>query len=155
MSEHIKVGQIGEDIACQYLLSKKYKIVERNVRYPWGEIDIICRKKDKILVFIEVKALKTFNTHVKHCNQCFTKCFTPENNLSPTKFKKVKRTALLYANSHSELIDEEKGWQIDLIAIDINSYAQQLRAETNHSDSKNFNIKKLLENSEIRHYENI
>jgi putative endonuclease len=155
MAEHIKVGQIGEDIAYQYLLSKEYKVIERNVRYPWGEIDIICIKRDKTLVFVEVKALKMFNSSVKHCNECFTKCFTPEDNLNSAKLKKIRRTAILYANSHPELIDEEKGWQIDLIAIDINLYAQQSNIETKHSNLENSNIKELLKNSEIRHYENI
>ncbi|MBU4348130.1 YraN family protein [Patescibacteria group bacterium] len=144
MPNHIRIGQIGEDIACQYLVDKKYKIIERNVRYPWGEIDVICRKKDKTLVFVEVKALKMFHTSVKQNEKCFTDCFSPENNLNPAKFKKVKRTVLLYANSHPELIDEEKGWQIDLIAIEI--YLQ---------NPKDLNLKELFKNSEIRHYENI
>lgn len=133
MPNNIKVGRIGENIACEYLINNKYKILDRNVRHPWGEIDIICQTKDGVLVFVEVKALK-----------CFTECFTPEENLSAAKLEKVKRTAYLYANSHPELIKEKRGWRIDLLAIEIN-----------HREPENLDIKELLKNSKIRHYENI
>ncbi|MBQ3407761.1 MAG: YraN family protein [Clostridia bacterium] len=49
-------GNIGETIACKYLLSKKYKIVERNFYYYGGEIDIIAYDESaEVLIFIEVK----------------------------------------------------------------------------------------------------
>ncbi len=48
------VGNIGEEMATNYLLKKKYKILERNFRIPSGEIDIIA-KDGKTVVFIEVK----------------------------------------------------------------------------------------------------
>ncbi len=38
------LGTWGEDIACRYLEGKGYKIIERNFRRKWGEIDIVCRK---------------------------------------------------------------------------------------------------------------
>lgn len=41
--DHLKLGQWGEEIACQYLKNKGYNIVARNFRKKWGEIDIICR----------------------------------------------------------------------------------------------------------------
>lgn len=41
--DHLKLGQWGEEIACQYLKNKGYNILERNFRKRWGEIDIICR----------------------------------------------------------------------------------------------------------------
>ena len=45
---------IGEDIAVNYLKKKGYKIIERNFRKGYGEIDIIALKKN-VLVFVEVK----------------------------------------------------------------------------------------------------
>ena len=47
-------GAIGEEIAVQYLQKRKFKILERNYRRRFGEIDIICRE-NKTLVFVEVK----------------------------------------------------------------------------------------------------
>ena len=49
-------GNLGEEKASQYLLSKGYEILERNWRTKTGEIDIIC-KKAEVLVFVEVKTL--------------------------------------------------------------------------------------------------
>jgi putative endonuclease len=47
-------GTIGELLACLLLKMKFYKIVARNYRSKYGEIDIIASKKD-IIVFLEVK----------------------------------------------------------------------------------------------------
>ena len=47
-------GNQGEDRACEYLIKKGYKIIERNWRTKGGEIDIIAMK-DEVLVFVEVK----------------------------------------------------------------------------------------------------
>ena len=138
MANNINIGKIGEDIAVQYLLNNKYDVSQRNVRYPWGEIDIIARSKDKTLVFVEVKAL------VKHFCRETEQCFTPEENLHSAKLEKVKRTAYLYANSNPHLIDEKMGWRIDLVAIEIN-----------HPNPEGVSIKELLKCSAIRHYENI
>ena len=41
-----EVGRVGEDIAAQFLERKGFKILARNYRKPWGEIDIIAEKGD-------------------------------------------------------------------------------------------------------------
>ena len=51
---NISLGQIGENFASDYLLSKDFSIVERNFRCRSGEIDIVAEKNKKIY-FIEVK----------------------------------------------------------------------------------------------------
>lgn len=48
------VGKFGEDLAVQHLLKKGYKIIERNKKISYQEIDIIANIKNKT-VFIEVK----------------------------------------------------------------------------------------------------
>lgn len=47
-------GNEGEQAACEYLLKKGWRILDRNVRRGRGEIDIIARKR-KIITFVEVK----------------------------------------------------------------------------------------------------
>ncbi len=54
MNRKDRVGKRGEDIACRYLRGKGYKIIARNWRSLFGEIDIIARDGES-LVFVEVK----------------------------------------------------------------------------------------------------
>ena len=51
---NISLGQIGENLASNYLRSKKFTILERNFRCRSGELDIVA-EKDKKIYFIEVK----------------------------------------------------------------------------------------------------
>ena len=51
-----EVGRIGEGIATQFLERKGFRVVARNYRKPWGEIDIIA-EKGGIVRFVEVKAV--------------------------------------------------------------------------------------------------
>ena len=53
MNKKIK-GLVGEDLAADYLVKNKYKIIARNYNCPLGEIDIVALDK-KMLVFVEVK----------------------------------------------------------------------------------------------------
>lgn len=43
MNNNIKIGNLGENIACNFLEKKGFKIIERNYRKKWGEIDIIAQ----------------------------------------------------------------------------------------------------------------
>lgn len=52
-----KFGNISEAIVRFYLRIKFYKIIEKNFKTKFAEIDIIALKKN-MLVFIEVKARK-------------------------------------------------------------------------------------------------
>jgi len=51
------IGKFFEEKATVYLLKKDYKILGKNFCVKGGEIDIIT-KKDDIIVFFEIKALK-------------------------------------------------------------------------------------------------
>jgi len=57
------VGQNGENRAVEYLEKKGFKIIDRNWRTKYGEIDIIV-SKDNFIIFVEVKTLPhgTFDT---------------------------------------------------------------------------------------------
>ena len=51
-------GNIGEEIASNYLQKKGYKIIEKNYKISLGEIDLICLdivNSQKVYVFVEVK----------------------------------------------------------------------------------------------------
>lgn len=127
MTKKSETGRIGEDIAVGYLKNKGYRIIERNFRRPWGEIDIVAMTSDGTLVFVEVKAMTTAESEV----------LRPEDNITHAKLKRLKRTASLYAGEESELVHDAKGWRIDAIAIDLTE------------NEKNVGIRNL------RHFENL
>lgn len=54
-ADHRRLGAQGEDIACRYLADRNFRIIDRNVHYPFGEIDIIAIAPDGSTVFCEVK----------------------------------------------------------------------------------------------------
>lgn len=57
------IGVFGEEQAAKYLKKRKYKIVTRNFKTIFGEVDIVARNKNEI-VFVEVKtrSSKSFAT---------------------------------------------------------------------------------------------
>lgn len=112
MNKNQKIGTLGEDIACNFIKKKKYKILERNYRRKWGELDIIALAPDKTLVFFEVKTLRFLDDYPNSG-------LKPEDQLTRDKLKKIQRIAYGYANGHPKLISNNRGWRIDLIAIDI------------------------------------
>ena len=53
-TDRAALGARGERLAAQHLESLGYKVVERNYRCPYGEIDIVASEGGD-LVFVEVK----------------------------------------------------------------------------------------------------
>ncbi len=51
---NILLGRRGESKARRYLKRRGWKIVEKNFKNPFGEVDVIAKKGDT-LAFIEVK----------------------------------------------------------------------------------------------------
>ena len=54
MATHNDIGALGEQIALEYLLERKYQILETNWVCGHKEVDIIAKDGDTI-VFVEVK----------------------------------------------------------------------------------------------------
>jgi putative endonuclease len=48
------IGRDAEDAAVTYLTSTGVRVVDRNVRFHLGELDLVCRDRD-VWVFVEVK----------------------------------------------------------------------------------------------------
>lgn len=121
--ERQTIGAWGEILACEYLVEKGRKILARNYRRPWGEIDIVARTRDGTLIFIEVKTLQERGEEA----------LAPEDNVSAAKLRRLRRTCEAFVAKNPHLLDEKKGWRIDLVAISLRSAKEP----------------------EIRHYENI
>ena len=49
-----KIGRYGEDLAARFLISKGFKILARNWRTRYGELDVVA-ECDGVIHFVEVK----------------------------------------------------------------------------------------------------
>jgi putative endonuclease len=77
------IGEIGEEIAVQYLAKKGYIILEKNLKVNFGEIDIIA-EKNNCICFVEVKSRKTM------------KYGLPEEAITQLKKKRIIKVAQFY-----------------------------------------------------------
>ena len=50
-----ELGQLGEKLAKKFLEERDYQIICQNFKARQGEIDIIAKDKDEVIVFVEVK----------------------------------------------------------------------------------------------------
>jgi len=106
MNKEKSLGQLGEEIATKYLSKKGYKILDRNYRKPWGEIDIIA-EREGVIVFVEVKTVKINQEEENPL---------PEENVNFFKKNRLIKTADTYLlDKHCSL---SQGWQIDVIGIE-------------------------------------
>jgi len=102
------VGRLGEEIASQFLIKKGFKILDRNYRKPWGEIDIIA-EKDNVVRFVEVKAIsrEILPDSLEEID------YRPEEMVTKEKLKKVGRTATLFMETMHDL----REYQIDVVGV--------------------------------------
>lgn len=123
MNSYIKskipgLGGRGENAAAVYLQKKGYKIIGRNYRTKYGEIDIVAKDPEGILVFAEVKTFSEASG--------LASSLLPEDNLSGWKLYKLQRICQFFANAYPALVDKN-GWQIDLVAITIKSETYKIK----------------------------
>ena len=57
-ASHLERGRQGEELAAAWYTSHGFDVVDRNWRCPTGEVDLIVRRGD-LLVVCEVKARRT------------------------------------------------------------------------------------------------
>lgn len=48
------IGRVGEEVAVAYLMERGYQILARNVRFRFGEIDMVA-EEGGVVIFVEVK----------------------------------------------------------------------------------------------------
>jgi putative endonuclease len=112
-------ARLGEDKACEYLQKLGFKVLERNYRKTYGEIDIIAIEKDPsagrrspegdsgqaVLAFIEVKT-RTSNQFG-----------SPLEAITYFKLKSLIKTAQYYKMTHKNL---PESLRIDAVSIILN-----------------------------------
>jgi len=107
-----KIGELGENIAKNFLIKNGYQIIDTNIQVSYGEIDIIACKDykydfigtKKFTIFIEVKT-RTSNSLGR-----------ADESMTPKKMKNLRKYIRFYINRNpvnSNFI------RLDLIAIDL------------------------------------
>lgn len=106
-----RVGMLGESIAATYLEGKGFKILTRNFRKPWGEIDIIAEKGGTVR-FVEVKTVSR-ETLPDVTRESEDANYRPEEMVHEAKLRKVARTAELYMSDTGD----SREFQIDVVGV--------------------------------------
>jgi len=108
-------GNLGESYAKKLLQSKGYRILETKFRSKFGEIDLVTLK-DNTIIFIEVKT------------RWSNKFGKPEESVTKSKIKKLKRTAEYYSLTNPNL---PRKLLIQVVAIEIeDNYVAKYRIIT-------------------------
>ena len=102
MAQHNKTGNIGEQLARQYLEDKGYAIVETNWRRGKLEVDIIAYKEG-LIVFAEVKTRSR------------TDYGNPEEFVNIDKQRAYVRMANKYVIEHNR----EEEVRFDIISVEV------------------------------------
>ena len=106
---HVELGALGEALAVQYLKKNDIEIIEQNYRFKKGEIDIVGKKNDLIVIY-EVKTRET------------AEIGEPYKAVTRRKQKQIITVANQYIQSKN--IDLEV--QFDIISIVHNSYRTKI-----------------------------
>jgi len=99
------LGRTGERLAAEALMSKGYRILERNFRCRQGEIDLVA-EDEQDLIFVEVKARRGVSFGL------------PEDALTMRKRRKLVEVASYYLDLHT---CSDRSWRIDVVAVQFSS----------------------------------
>lgn len=98
-----RIGTQYENCAVDYLVREGYEILDRNYSNRFGEIDIIAKNQEKIIVFFEVKYRKS-NAYGD-----------PLESVNFQKQKRISQTALYY--TMMQHYGESQSYRFDVIGI--------------------------------------
>lgn len=96
-------GRTGEDEAARFLINHGYRILKRNFRSKFGEVDIVAQEANT-LVFVEVKT----RWNKKYGN--------PEEAVTPRKLSSIVRAGQYYKLLNPKTPDLLR---VDVVAIDM------------------------------------
>jgi putative endonuclease len=101
VSQHLRVGQTGEDLAVEHLIGQGLRIIERNLRTVFGEIDVVCLDRETV-VFVEVKTRTS------------TDFSDPLDAIDRRKMRRLSRAALHYLARRSW---EDRRARFDVLSV--------------------------------------
>lgn len=117
-TEKRRIGDLGEDMACKFLIRRGHAILDRNYLRPWGEIDIISEHNSK-LHFVEVK------TVTRESGQKLQ--IRPEENMHRAKVERLQRAIQTYIAQSPGYKDRD--WQLDLVCVYVDMSVRRVKVE--------------------------
>ena len=119
MAEHNIVGNIGEEVACEMMRKKGFRIVETNWRFGHLEMDIIAVSRKEI-AFVEVKTrTSTFGGK------------RPEEYVDELKRRRMAASA----NAYIKMKQIELVPRFDIIGLLINPATHEVLEQTHLEDA--------------------
>ena len=112
-SPRSRLGAQGESVAAAHLEASGMRVIERNFRTRFGEVDLVAEDGDAI-VFVEVKTRRGLSYG------------PPEESVTPRKRQRLAATAETYLQEHGW---EQRDWRIDVVGIVLRANGP---AEINH-----------------------
>ena len=133
-TEKRKIGDLGENAACVFLMKQGFSVLERNYLKKCGEIDIVAEKRG-ILHFIEVKSVSYETTqetgkkkHVFNNGVSYeTGRYRPEENMHPGKIRRLLKTIEVYLMEND--VSYETHWQVDLVTARLNMTTRRAKMD--------------------------
>lgn len=99
-----EIGQKGEEEAVLFLKNNGFSILYKNYKKPWGEIDVVAKKKG-VVYFIEVKTILRREGNEES---------EASDKLHYRKIRRFKR--IVESFIESEGVDT---WQVGVILVDL------------------------------------
>ena len=96
-----QTGISAESRACVYLIAKGYRILPRRFKTPYGEIDIVARRRG-LLAFVEVKARATLDDAAY--------------SVTPQQQARIVNAAQVWLAAHDEHANFDMRFDVILIA---------------------------------------
>ncbi len=98
------LGRYGEDVACRHLLTTGWEILERNWRCGAGEIDIVARDGEALVVVeVKTRSSDTFGS--------------PQEAVTPAKVARLRTLAAMWLSGPGVYRRPPTEVRVDVVAV--------------------------------------
>ncbi|MEA3507483.1 MAG: YraN family protein [Synergistota bacterium] len=104
MARHLEIGEAGETWAARELERLGYRIIETNVNYGVGELDIVAEESGEIAV-VEVRT------------RTIGRMLPPEATVGPRKTRKLVKAGSIWVDRNGW----DGPWRIDIAAVTLSA----------------------------------
>jgi putative endonuclease len=98
------LGSQGEHKAALYLEAEGFSLIARNIRSPYGEVDLVVGKGN-VIAFVEVKTrTKTY--------------FDLSQVITKTKQQRIIKTAQVFIQKNSSILGDGRVFRFDVVLVE-------------------------------------